>query len=1021
MALPSYSSVLAELGISPEELETATGPAQKTIPQRAMTQVARALDNLKIIPEANTGEDERVRRMQAEFDRQKEQEAFEQSAEGQVQQEYEQSLADEGMRNYAPRDELSQNEMRLLMQEQANARQAALARRLGIKLGQPTSVSIPSDAQVGPTPSIPDPSIPAIGTPTGGEILETGIKAAPIAARAVPEAVGEVLQENPELVAEIVNPVVGAAGARRDVINLADEATETGEAVNPGEMLLTAASGIPIVGKGGKAVGKVGKKVAEKTMKELAEDAASKAIRGTDEAADDVKGLSKAGDDAPLDEADELLEESVEEAPLEKGTDDGAIAERTDGPSSFDVGDDATARSRFLEGNRFTRENHKYGESVSAVSEDFAQDVNNKIFMTPDGGAGTAVTPDGEIVSAWSRPDLSTKATQGLLGEAMRYARIADAYDINGVLPNLYRKYDMVPVARVAFDPAFVKPDWDFSVYGRPDVVMLVRDPQNVLGVKGGEYVSEVRDTVPVFDSWAEAAAHQRKLSDEVAQSVSVHTNPPQTSTFEEFLEGMYPGETNLSQFKIDRARELQLSYIQRALAHGVPVPPRVLQDFPEATATIQGTSPYIASPKADLLAAAKGKGLQIMGSGESPSDGSMLGIYGFFEDQHIARQKELHPDDPSKWRARDPINNPDDFEEMVNEGTLETLWQLQEAGGGGKEWYDEVMARAFELSSKAYPELAKSETQRVLLTALAAITSPGMQADLNFDVALELYGQLFPRAADGTRNASGKLGRITGYNPTKQLDERGVGTLISGSRGPGIRKNLLYLQELIDTHGPEKTAGLLFTPETFEEMEAAKRTWGSSVLDTGAQHAARDKLAHLEKHGVFPFKKEPPTEKQLENVKKIAFGEPTLYGKKYKFSEITKERAMSGEVDLGAYAFGPKVGPFLTNLNGLPEKTADLWWTRLYNRIRGETTMINKKGKRVVIEAPRSFEERETMKRMIDAIAERTGLKDYQVQSALWFYEQKLARQMGAKAPSTAFDQGAELFLKKNKIPLEE
>ena len=1012
-------------------------------PSLSIMSFNEALENLGLKARPPTSEELADKARQEEASREavraarQEEEDFAASKEGQWQAAYNQSLADAGRGHYAPIEDLSLEQKRFVLADRSKATERALAKKLGIKLGEPLKIgggSTTGRTEIRKATGAEERARLA-GTAYTGDLF--------VPAPNTPDPVEDILRARPTIVAEAAAYPASVLGG---IYDLAKQALDSNPNLSQKERLamtvLASAAFIPVVGKAGATA----KEVAEEAAKEAAKAGAKKTAKeglkeGTEKVAREVaeilpeESLSvlREGDvesvrrtleemgvketsTAPTQKIDELVEQGKEAPPTKKGVDDGPEQTTADGLGSYDVGDDAVARSRFVEGLRYTRENHKYGESVSDISEEFAQNPKNKLFMTPDGGAGVAVTPEGNIVAGWSRPDSSTKANSGLFGQAMRFARVADAYEINGVLPNAYRKYGMVPVARVPFNADYVKADWNYDLYGKPDVVLLVRDPGNVLNVKSGEYVSKVKDSVPVFDSWDDAVAHQNKLSDQVAQSVSVHTSPPHTSTFNEFLEGLYPGQTDVSQFKIDRARDLQLSYIQRALANGVSVPPRVLDDFPNALVTGKGASLYIASPKADLLEAAKGTGLRVFKSGDSPSDGSVLGIAKFFEDQHIARMKEMYPDDPSRWRVRDPISNVDDHNDMVNEMTLEVLYQLQEAGASGKEWYDEVMVRAFGLGAKAYPELAKSETQRVLLTALSAITSPGMKADQNFDMALELYGQLFPRLGGGSKEISGKIGRLTGYTPLKNIDERGVGTKISGEKGPNIRKNLLYLQDLIDKHGPDKAAEMLFTPETFQQMEKGKRTWGSAILDTDAQYTAQDKLAYLKKHGMLPHKKNPPKQSQIDKLIKQAENAPTMYSKGYKFAEISKERLMSGEVDLGAYAFGAKVGPFLTNLNGLKEKTADLWFSRLYNRHRGETILNGQ-----VIDAPRSFEERATMKRIIDDIAKQTGLQDYQVQSALWFYEQKLARQMGARAESTAFDEGAERFLKRNNIPIED
>ena len=60
-------------------------------------------------------------------------------------------------------------------------------------------------------------------------------------------------------------------------------------------------------------------------------------------------------------------------------------------------------------------------------------------------------------------------------------------------------------------------------------------------------------------------------------------------------------------------------------------------------------------------------------------------------------------------------------------------------------------------------------------------------------------------------------------------------------------------------------------------------------------------------------------------------------------------------------------------------------------------------------------------MKEFVEGVAKKTGVKNYQAQSILWFYEQRLYRQLGAMPDSTAFDEGAEMFLKERGISFDD
>ena len=107
-----------------------------------------------------------------------------------------------------------------------------------------------------------------------------------------------------------------------------------------------------------------------------------------------------------------------------------------------------------------------------------------------------------------------------------------------------------------------------------------------------------------------------------------------------------------------------------------------------------------------------------------------------------------------------------------------------------------------------------------------------------------------------------------------------------------------------------------------------------------------------------------------------------------------------------GLYAFGPKVGPFVANLNGIHDVTVDKWMTRTFNRYFG--TMLGPDQK--ITDAP-TEPQRRAVKALVNEVAKNAGIKPYQVQSLLWFYEQKLFTKMGVLSPSYGFSDGGRKF----------
>jgi len=106
-------------------------------------------------------------------------------------------------------------------------------------------------------------------------------------------------------------------------------------------------------------------------------------------------------------------------------------------------------------------------------------------------------------------------------------------------------------------------------------------------------------------------------------------------------------------------------------------------------------------------------------------------------------------------------------------------------------------------------------------------------------------------------------------------------------------------------------------------------------------------------------------------------------------------------------YVFGPKVGPFVSNLNGIYDVTVDKWMIRTFNRYFG--TMMGPDGQ--ILNAP-TEPQRRAVKTLINEVSQDANIKPYQAQSLLWFFEQGLYRELGTTTPSYAFSDGATRFL---------
>ena len=109
-----------------------------------------------------------------------------------------------------------------------------------------------------------------------------------------------------------------------------------------------------------------------------------------------------------------------------------------------------------------------------------------------------------------------------------------------------------------------------------------------------------------------------------------------------------------------------------------------------------------------------------------------------------------------------------------------------------------------------------------------------------------------------------------------------------------------------------------------------------------------------------------------------------------------------------GTFIFGPKIGAFIKNLNGVNDEhaiTVDIWAARTYNRVIGRS--------RDNMGAPRGEPEREVIKRLFKEAGDRVGVDPANAQALLWFFEQQLHNTLGTSAVPQGNKDGAEAFVK--------
>jgi len=93
-----------------------------------------------------------------------------------------------------------------------------------------------------------------------------------------------------------------------------------------------------------------------------------------------------------------------------------------------------------------------------------------KIYMTPDGKAGYAITRDKELISLFSKPGAhlgSSAVTEAI----ERGAEKLDCFD--GKLPGFYADMGFEEMKRLSWDDRYAPEGWDYEAFGRPNVVFM--------------------------------------------------------------------------------------------------------------------------------------------------------------------------------------------------------------------------------------------------------------------------------------------------------------------------------------------------------------------------------------------------------------------------------------------------------------------------------------------------------------------------------------------------------------------
>jgi len=299
--------------------------------------------------------------------------------------------------------------------------------------------------------------------------------------------------------------------------------------------------------------------------------------------------------------------------------------------------------------------------------------------------------------------------------------------------------------------------------------------------------------------------------------------------------------------------------------------------------------------------------------------------------------------------RDLDPYNDGGDFETVAAEMTKEAQFQSDKTPDAAH-WYDNDIREALATTAEVLPEINETPDHRQLFLLLAALTSVGQKPKLNWRYAGSLAMHYY---------RSGELGEIGQIysDKRKRFEERLVNPVtgkLLGQKAGSIEPGLYILRHMLNTRGLNETISWLNSAKTKAEIDAMRKEAG--------------------------------------------------YGPQGKIKGGMK--AVVPAIQM----FGPKVGPFYMNLNGIHEVTVDLWASRTVRRHTGGLLADPKLEGSGLVDAPTELE-RPTMKDLFTRVGENLGVTPQSAQAILWAYEQELYNDLGANLIYEKFSEGAEAF----------
>tara|TARA_R110002020_G_scaffold85121_1_gene210266 strand:- start:427 stop:2745 length:2319 start_codon:yes stop_codon:yes gene_type:complete len=306
--------------------------------------------------------------------------------------------------------------------------------------------------------------------------------------------------------------------------------------------------------------------------------------------------------------------------------------------------------------------------------------------------------------------------------------------------------------------------------------------------------------------------------------------------------------------------------------------------------------------------------------------------------------------------RQGDP-NNPQDLDRAIKQATSEATFQLK-AIESGKGWYDKDIIETWDASGEVFPEL----NEGLIMMPNPASSQFASGEEVSAEALRIITTAIASPLSFGNRpkpNFNTALKVLDGWLSTGRIPDMNPQTGKLWTMRNVSSQSLRLLQHMIDRMGVEGTAEWLMSPHTVKEIRDMKREPG--IWTDSASMSVPGKL---------------------------------------------------DEIKLGAFILGRKGGPFFLNLNGIEDTTADLWFTRSWNRQFGRMTSPNLAVGEQIINQPRAIE-RGAMKEWNQDISRNIRETEQDSQAILWYFEQQLFNSMGQKsAKPSKFSDGAKQFI---------